>query len=222
MSDVENVGSENTSDTGSLNTGTSGIPTAPSEVSSSGADQTQTFSDTNPKDVDSSSTSSDTPATDTTSPETYTDFTLPKDMQLDEALLADAIPIFKDLGLTQQQAQKLVDFQAKYVEANSAKQIESFNELTTRWQEASKIDKEFGGDKFDESIAIAQSAIDKFGTPELKQLLDDHGVGNHPELIRFMVKVGKLTVEDVPSAKGTRVSPELDRVQQLYPNDRIN
>jgi hypothetical protein len=92
--------------------------------------------------------------------------------------------------------------------------------LRQDWREQSQNDSEFGGDKFEESIAVARTAIAKFGTPELKQLLDEHGVGNHPEVIRFMVKVGKLTAEDVPGTTGAQVTPEQDRVKQLYPNDR--
>ena len=155
-----------------------------------------------------------------TPPDTYADFSLPEGMPLDDALLTEATPLFKELGLTQEQAQKLVDFQAKQVQASSQSQVDAFNQLMQDWREQSQNDKEFGGDKFDESIAVARSAIDKFGTPELKQLLEEHGVGNHPEVIRFMVKVGKLTAEDVPGTSGAQTTPEQDRVSQLYPNDR--
>lgn len=155
-----------------------------------------------------------------TPPDTYADFSLPEGMPLDDALLTEATPLFKELGLTQEQAQKLVDFQAKQVQASSQSQVDAFNQLMDDWTEKSKNDSEFGGDKFEESIAVARSAIDKFGTPELKQLLEEHGVGNHPELIRFMVKVGKLTAEDVPGGTSVPASKEQDRVSQLYPNDR--
>lgn len=155
-----------------------------------------------------------------TAPETYADFDLPEGIELDEALLAEASPLFKELNLTQEQAQKLVDFQVKQVEAGRQSQVDAFNQLMQDWVDQSRNDKEFGGDKFEESVKIAMSAVNKFGTPELKQLLNEHGVGNHPEVIRFMVKVGKLTHEDVPGGTGQNVSPALDRVSALYPNDR--
>ena len=159
----------------------------------------------------------DTDDSSQTPPDTYADFDLPEGMPLDEALLNEATPIFKDLGLTQEQAQKLVDFQVKQVQASSQSQVDAFNQLMQDWREKSKNDSEFGGDKFDESIAVARSAVDKFGTPELKQLLEEHGVGNHPEVIRFMVKVGKLTSEDVPGTSGAQSTPDQDRVSQRYP-----
>lgn len=151
----------------------------------------------------------------------YADLVTPEGVTMDEGLLAEAIPIFKDLGLTKEQAQKLVDFQAKHVQADSQKQIETFNQQLEAWRTQSKNDSEFGGDKFDESVALAQSAVNKFGTPELKQLLNDYGMGNHPEFIRFMFRVGKLTAEDGPQ-KGSPVAPKVDRVSLLYPNDSNN
>lgn len=155
-----------------------------------------------------------------TPPDTYADFVMPEGVELDSALLTEAAPLFKELGLTQDQAQKLIDFQAKQVQASSESNVDAFNQLMNDWQEQSKNDKEFGGDKFEENVGIARSAIDKFGTPELKQLLEEHGVGNHPEVIRFMVKVGKLTAEDVPGGTNTPPSKAQDRVSLLYPNDK--
>jgi len=154
-----------------------------------------------------------------TAPDTYADFTLPEGVTVDASVLSEATPLFKELGLTQDQAQKLVDFQAKQVQASSQSQTDSFNQLMNDWQTQSKNDKEFGGDKFEENVGIARSAIDSFGTPELKQLLEEHGVGNHPEVIRFMIKVGKTVREDVPGGNTVPTSKAQDRVSLLYPND---
>tara|TARA_R110000764_G_scaffold1895_3_gene8281 strand:- start:278 stop:997 length:720 start_codon:yes stop_codon:yes gene_type:complete len=155
-----------------------------------------------------------------TVPDTYADFVMPEGVELDSTLLTEAAPLFKELGLNQDQAQKLVDFQAKQAKASSENSVNAFNQLMNDWQEQSKNDKEFGGDKFQENVGVARSAIDKFGTPELKQLLEEHGVGNHPEVIRFMVKVGKLTAEDVPGGTIAAPSTAQDRVSLLYPNDK--
>jgi len=173
-------------------------------------------------DADGDGSGQDTDSSSQTSPDAYADFDLPEEVALDEALLAEASPLFKELGLTQEQAQKLVDFQAKQVQAGSQSQVDAFNQLMDDWQDQSRNDKEFGGDKFDENVAVARNAIAKFGTPELKQLLEEHGVGNHPEVIRFMVKVGKLTAEDVPGGTTTPQSKAQDRVSILYPTENDN
>lgn len=171
--------------------------------------------DTPPTD-DKDTTGSDD---DGTAPESYSDFTLPEGVELDAALLEKAAPIFKELGLSQDAAQKLVDFQAEMVKEGEQSQTDTFNTLVEGWQNESKNDKEFGGDKFDENIGIAKLAIDEFGTPEFKELMEDHGVGNHPEMIRFMLKIGTLLKEDVPGGFSAATSEKKDRVSTLYPND---
>ena len=127
--------------------------------------------------------------------------------------------MFKELNLSQEQAQKLVDFQAEMVKEGAQSQTDAFNQLIEGWQNDSKNDKEFGGEKFDENIVTARLTIEKFGTPELKTLMEDHGVGNHPEMIRFMWNIGKLLKEDSPGSLGNAPSKNADRVSTLYPND---
>ncbi len=146
----------------------------------------------------------------------YADFVMPEGMVVNESLLNEAVPLFKELKLSQEQAQKLVDFQAK----QQAQQLDTFNQQKETWATQAKTDKEYGGDKFDENVALARSAVSKFGTPELRQMLDDYGVGNHPEVIRFMVRVGQLTREDVPGSKTATPAKSADHVSLLYPNDR--
>ena len=149
--------------------------------------------------------------------ETYADFTLPEGVTLNEGLLEQAAPLFKELGLNQEQAQKLVDFQASQVEAGQQGQMDAFNQLKNDWVDQAKKDPEIGGEKFDENIGIAKEALTKFGSEGLTKLLNDFGMGNHPEMIRFMAKVGRLTKEDVPDDSGNPVGKPRDHVGILYP-----
>jgi len=152
-----------------------------------------------------------------TAPETYADFAMPEGMEPNVELLEAATSIFKELGLTQEQAQKLVDLNAQQVQAGEAGQVEAYNQMMDDWKNDSMQDKEFGGDAFEENVGIARAAVDKFGTPELKELLETHGLGNHPEMIRFMIKVGRLTAEDVPGSSGSPSQSKKDRAETLYP-----
>lgn len=152
----------------------------------------------------------------------YGEFSSPEGLTIDQPLLESVTPLFKEFGLDQSQAQKLIDFQFKQNELMQSKNDESFNTLMNTWKEQARNDKDFGGDKFDENVGVARKAIDKFGTPELKELLDSHGVGNHPEVIRFMIKVGHFTSEDVPGSSNPASAETKDRVSLLYPNDRNN
>ena len=161
----------------------------------------------------------DTDGSDNTDEVTFTDFSLPEGMTMDEALLAEVTPLFKEVGLTQEQAQKFIDIQAKQNAGAEQNSIDAFNSQMQTWKDESKNDTEFGGDKFNESLVSAKSALDKFGTPKLTELLNNQGLGNHPEVIRLLTKVGRLTQEDVPGNEQHKASPEKDRVAILYPSN---
>lgn len=150
--------------------------------------------------------------------QSYADFNLPEGMELDGELLEQASALFKEDNLTQEQAQKYIDFYAGQIKAGAESQADSFNQLMDDWRAQSQADKDFGGDNFEESIGIAKQALDKFGTPALTEFLETHGAGNHPEMIRFMVKVGRLTMEDNPgNMQGNQHgNKQQDHVTLLY------
>lgn len=149
-------------------------------------------------------------------PETYADFEVPEGTTMDAASLEAFAPVFKDLELTQEQAQKLVDIQSQQVQAGQQAQVDAFSQQLEGWITDAKSDSEYGGDKFDESTATAMQAVEAFGTPELKTMMETYGVGNHPEMIRFMYRVGQAVQEDSPG-QGKRVQVKQDRTSILYP-----
>lgn len=157
---------------------------------------------------------------DQTNPGTYTDFTMPEGMELDTALLGKAAPLFQKYGVSKEDAQAFVDLYAGEIQAGSQRQVDAFNQLMTDWRDQASTDKEFGGDRFEESVKTARLAVDKFGSPELKQLLEEHGVGNHPEFIRLMYRVGKLIKEDTPGSTPRAPSAEKSRLEILYPSEK--
>lgn len=121
---------------------------------------------------------------------------LPEGSSLDAAYLEQTKAMAKDLGLTQEAAQKLVDrdnaMMAGFVEQHQAK----WSEQVVQWESVVKSDKEIGGNNFQSSVSDARTALDKFGTTEFKSMLNQSGYGNHPELIRLLSRVGKAMRED--------------------------
>lgn len=128
-------------------------------------------------------------------PEKY-EFSLPEGVTLNESLVEEATPVFKELGLTQDQAQKLVDLQVKHEQSAYKAQVEAWEMTTQNWRHAAETDQEFGGLQFKDNLAIARKALTEFGTKELKEALDLTGTGNHPEILRFFYRVGKAISED--------------------------
>lgn len=124
------------------------------------------------------------------------DLKAPEGMQLDAEALDEFKGIAKELGLENESAQKLTDLGTKLAAKWEAKQVETIQAAQAEWAEQSKTDKRFGGDALQENLGIAKKALDTFATPELQQLLNQSGLGNHPEVINAFYNVGKAISED--------------------------
>jgi hypothetical protein len=123
----------------------------------------------------------------------YTDFAIPENVELADGVLDSFKALAKEQGLNQEQAQKFMDLQTgQYTKAK-----ESWANTVNEWQESAKNDAEFGQAKFDESKLLAQQTLDKFHPePEFKEFLESTGLGNHPSLVRLLVRVGKSISND--------------------------
>ena len=129
-------------------------------------------------------------------PESY-EFKAPDGMELDTELVSEFDPIAKELGLSQEGAQKLVDMYAgKILPRMQAQQAELMAETVAQWADTAKADKEFGGDEFDANMGIAKHALEKFGSEDLVSYLNESGLGNHPEMIRAFYRIGKAISDD--------------------------
>lgn len=128
-------------------------------------------------------------------PEKY-EFTMPEGVELDAALVEKADPILRELNLTNEQANKLATFLAEQRVSEGQAQRDAYAKQTEDWAKAARDDAEIGGKRFDESVKAAHRFIGEYGSPELKTLLRDSGLGNHPELVRLCAKAGKAMAED--------------------------
>ncbi|MDQ8050730.1 hypothetical protein [Luteibacter sp.] len=139
-------------------------------------------------------------------PEKY-EFTMPEGVELDAGLAEKVDPILRELNLTNDQANKLANAFAEHRVSEAQRQSDAYAQQVEDWGKQAREDKEFGGAAFEQNVPLAQKAIAQFGTPELKTLLAD-GLGNHPELIRFCVKVGKAIGEDGGVDGGSAATPK--------------
>ncbi|WP_395491089.1 peptidase [Cedecea davisae] len=129
-------------------------------------------------------------------PEKY-EFKAAEGQALDEVAIKEFEPIARELNLTNEQAQKFVDvYSSKILPQLQQQQVEKWTKQTEQWAADVKSDKEIGGDKMTANVGLAQKAFDQFGSPELKEYLNTTGLGNHPEIIRAFMKVGKAMSED--------------------------
>lgn len=125
-------------------------------------------------------------------PEQY-EFIAPEGNQYDQGTIEAFSAAAKEANLSQEKAQKLLETMSPKL---AERQIAQIAEVQKHWTESSKADKEFGGEKLGENLGVAKKALDQFGTPELKSLLEESGLGNHPEVVRFFYRAGKAISED--------------------------
>lgn len=128
-------------------------------------------------------------------PEAYAFKDLPEGYAMSEQQVAEVSPLFKDLGLTQEQADKLVAFDAKRALAAEQAGLEQRQGLVTGWEKSLREDAAFGGANFDANVGVAQKALSQFGTPELSTMLKESGLGSHPEVVRLFHRIGQQLAE---------------------------
>jgi len=153
-------------------------------------------------------------------PEAY-DFSgieLPEGMELDTEMAEAMSPAFKDLGLTQDQANKLVGVYAERMQKQMEANVDAAKELVTGWKDTAKADQEIGGNNWKASVDAANAAIRKFGTPELVQdVMVGQGMGNHPEVIRMFARIGKAIADDrTITGEGTETGGEISKAEAWY------
>lgn len=143
---------------------------------------------------------------------------LPDGVVLPEEATAEFTTTAKTLGLTQDQAQGIMDYYAKSLSKANADADAAFDKTVETWETTAKADKEFGGPQFQENLAVAVKALDRFGTPELRQMLGESRLGSHPEVIRFVYRVGKSIAEDRIETGGPGDGGGRTAAQTLYPS----
>lgn len=128
-------------------------------------------------------------------PEKY-ELSMPEGWTVDEKALEAFTPIMKELGCSNEQAQKLADVFVKQVSARRSADIELLANEVKGWEEELRNDEEIGGTKLSENLSYTAKVLMKYGGPDVRQLLDDTGLGSHPGFVRMMVKLGKAVSND--------------------------
>lgn len=149
-------------------------------------------------------------------PEAYTEFKAPEGYTLDTKTLEAATPIFKDLGLTQDQAQRLVDFHSKAMIDAAKAPAQEYESTRTAWRAAVDSDPVIKGAVMDGKTGIEAVKIGigktlaAIGDPQLtadfKAAMDLTGVGDNPAFIKALWKLSAFVTEG-KSVQGANPSP---------------
>lgn len=148
-------------------------------------------------------------------PEKY-EFKFAEGQVVDPEVLGEFEGIAKEANLTNEQAQKFAELGSKLSGKIAMQQAQKQAEQVEQWRAESLADKEFGGDKLDANLAVAKTALDTFASPQLVELLNASGLGNHPEVIRAFFKVGKAISPDSGLVRGNAPAPQKSAKDVLY------
>jgi hypothetical protein len=69
-------------------------------------------------------------------------------------------------------------------------------------------------------LVHAERALEKFGSPELRKALVSSGLGNHPQLVDFCVKIGRAMKEDTVVLPGAAVGGRRTPEEILYGGEK--
>jgi len=156
-------------------------------------------------------------------PEKY-DLQVPDGSTVDPALIERTAATARELGLTNEAAQKLFDTEVKdatdratahaaaltkasedaqkaLIDAWQPNGVE-WKKQQKEWTDAAKADPTIGGEKFAQSVESAGQAVERFGDPEFKKILEETGYGRHPVVLRFLAKIGNASRESTFANNG--------------------
>lgn len=201
---------------------------------------------TTPPKPETSTSSSAPDGTSTPKPEAKPDaaaapaayeFKAPDGYVLDQKLVDEVTPIFKELGLTQDAAQKLFDVHAKtLIDAAKAPQS-AYETMRNDWQAKAKADPDMAKAAVDgktglEAVKLDMArALNAIGDPalatEFRSAMDLTGAGDHPAFIKTFWKLAQFVTEGKhvagaqPSVHGQQAPGTTNRpspAAALYPN----
>lgn len=165
-------------------------------------------------------------------PEQYAAFSLPDGLELSGEMLDSVTSYAKAHKLTQEQAQGIVDLGAKqaqqivehFTQEAITNPVVLSKHWANEWSKQTAADSEIGGANLKPTVALATRVFQTFASPALGDFLNKTGLAHHPELVRFMAKVGAAVSEDtlVTPAGGTSTGPkggdrDARAASKLYP-----
>lgn len=139
-------------------------------------------------------------------PDKY-EFTAPADWkdkgwELDPKVIEKATPLFKELGLDNAAAQKLVSLYAEQSANDHASRENLIKEQSETWMKELKSDPEIGGklDAVKARVGAMYSALPAPIVDAFKEVMNTTGIGNHPAFVRMMNAAAERFTEGKPVA----------------------
>ncbi len=136
-----------------------------------------------------------------TAPEKYEDFRAPEGYELDKDTVAKAVPLFKELGLDQASAQKVVDLYATLSAEASEAPVKFWEEKQAAWRKDVIADPTVGNGvdgvkpEVMQRIHRAINALPGTLAADFKEAMNYTGAGNHLPFVKALAHWASLVTE---------------------------
>lgn len=130
---------------------------------------------------------------------------LPEGSKLQPADVDKIASFAKEHGLSKDAAQALLERESVTVQQRDEAALAQLAEQSETWKQEIIADKDFGGEKAAETAQLAHDVAIRFGSEVFVSELERTGLGNHPELVRMLARIGKAMAPD--KLRGSGVPP---------------
>jgi hypothetical protein len=136
--------------------------------------------------------------------ETVIELKLPDGFDMPEETANELKQIVGSGKSPQEILQSLADLHVKTVKEEQEKLASHIETVQSDYIKQVKSDPELGGANFDRAATLANKAITELGGASLVKAITDHGMANHPEVVRLFYRLGIQLSEATP-VKGAAV-----------------
>lgn len=157
-------------------------------------------------------------------PEKY-EFDLGEGMAFDQDAFDAIEPVLRDMDLSQEAASKIIGGYAEKVlpvlqQRAETQAAEAGQQLIADWAKETLADKELGGARLEESKSLAARAISRFlpddaEGQQFRAFLNESGLGNHPQMMRILSRIGR-EIGEAKTDPGTGGGRPLTSEEKFY------
>lgn len=147
----------------------------------------------------------------------YSDLRVPDSFDVKDEALAQFKEVAKTAGLSGEQAQAFLDADLKRAEAGNQAYQAHVEAQNKEWTEKSNSDPEIGGVDFESNLHEARKFLKSYNDPDMVNMLNKTGLGNHPSFIKLFVRLAKAGGEDSTSVLTQPGRRELSVEERLVP-----
>jgi hypothetical protein len=172
--------------------------TAPAAATIPTAETPQAETKTTPSTTTETKSLINEPVAPPGAPDTYSNWNVPEGWQIQDEANTQINTMFKDIGLSQEAGQRLVDFYVQKTEEAAQAPYKMYEQMRKDWRDEVAKDPDIGG-RLDQVRQTIGRAINSLGDARLAQsfreAMDLTGAGDNPAFIRAFYRFAQRLTE---------------------------